>query len=398
MAKEHTSGPAATCQLDSTKNHVDVRAPLRIIPAQAAPKEPSVHSETKFPEQQRWPSPSSTSKEGKTFDSFELEDNTTGSGGTSWTLRVPWLRNKRPRKQQLDDENCSIGTDLSRSINKSLVGLGSEDRSGVYYGGLMKTGSPTFVSVEAEQIEALEGDGLYRTEFLNVRIPPNHTRQQRRNSRKTQKPGSFRKERQSSKQEMKQDLLTQQHNPPQPLPVDSEANIIANGNTRRSYFLSNAPDLVPKNNNKVFRNRSWISTSSRESEGRKTDDDSLADFDETEWTPQDSAYGAAIPVCGWVPKRLRQGIEATVIAITVFALVYLVVTTSINISESKTGGTYHHVSYNDTSSNSAIKGYDGRLAFDDDYYVENSQYQNDEDDYFSNNNNGGGKGNNNQGG
>jgi hypothetical protein len=275
----------------------------------------------------------------------------------------------------------------------------------------MKTSSPTFVSVEAEQIEALEGDGLYRMEITGS--SDSGVRQQLKQTRRQggrQKRRSSRKQRQSQLRslEMNHNLLPQHvHNPPQ-LPVNAVAN--DGSNTRRSYFLSDSqPHLMPKNNNKVFRNRSWISTSSRESEGRKTDDDSLADFDETEWTPQDSAYGAAIPVCGWVPKRLRQGIEATVIAITVFALVYLVVTTSISISESKSGGT-HHLSRNDTYLNSGVKNYDNKLKFDDDYYIENSQYQSDwyvensqyhddEDDYFSssNNNNGGGKGNGNDG-
>ena len=149
--------------------------------------------------------------------------------------------------------------------------------------------------------------------------------------------------------------------------------------------LSGPAPLEHKNTNKVFRNRSWISTSSNGSNRRKrrqqkngnstsTDDDSLQDFDETEWTPQDSAYGAAIPICGWVPKRLRQFIEATLIGITVFALVYLVVTTSINIQESKEASGKPHTYYNGSYVDS---------NFDDDWYVEFSQYTNDEDDYFN---------------
>jgi len=144
----------------------------------------------------------------------------------------------------------------------------------------------------------------------------------------------------------------------------------------------------PRNNNKVFRNRSFISAPSQESNNRghrgrpngrwslNEDDDLSVDFDDAEWTPQDSAYGAAIPVCGWVPKRLRQGIEATLIALTVVALVYLVVTTSMNVQEHKSIG--KHIVYNDSFVNA---------EFDDDWYVEYSQYQKDEDDYFHNKNN-----------
>lgn len=65
---------------------------------------------------------------------------------------------------------------------------------------------------------------------------------------------------------------------------------------------------------------------------QRSDEDSLADFDDSEWTPHDSSYGAAFPLCGWIPKRIRRLIEATMIGIVVFMLVYLVVTTSIKIS------------------------------------------------------------------
>lgn len=347
-----------------------------------------VQSDTNLPGQS-WPSPKKLAKGASVvpMSSFEMEDNTAGSGGTSWTLRVPWLRSKRPRKQRQDDENSSIQTDISRSVTKSVVATGnSEDQVDVdamYYGGLMKTSSPTFVSIEAEQIEALEGDGLYRTENLDssahrVLQQQRQPRRQSKQKRRLSKKGSRR-----AAQEMNQDLLPQ-HNSPLPTATNAATK------TRRQFFFfsSKKPHLVPKNNNKVFRNRSWISTSSRESEARdgkrSKDEDSLADFDDAEWTPQDSAYGAAIPVCGWVPKRLRQGIEATLIAITVFALVYLVVTTSIQISEHKADRS--RANYNDTYFNSN-KDYNNGLATDDDWYVENSIYQNDEDDYFNSNGN-----------
>jgi len=55
-------------------------------------------------------------------------------------------------------------------------------------------------------------------------------------------------------------------------------------------------------------------------------------FSDEEWTPQDSAYGAACPVCGCLPKHIRRGIELTLIGMLIFLLVYMVVTTSIRVN------------------------------------------------------------------
>lgn len=88
--------------------------------------------------------------------------------------------------------------------------------------------------------------------------------------------------------------------------------------------------------------------------------ESLADFDESEWTPKDSAYGAACPVCGWLPKPARKTIEYTMVGLMVFLLVYCVVTTSIRISNE-----HGHDSGNDSSGSN-------KLA-DDDFYIENTR-------------------------
>ena len=85
------------------------------------------------------------------------------------------------------------------------------------------------------------------------------------------------------------------------------------------------------------------------------DDESLGDFQD--WTPPDSAYGAAFPVCGWVPKHYRRGIEATLIALFVFVLVYFVVTTSIRLSLDQGS---------EASGNSGSKN----KFSDDDYYID----------------------------
>lgn len=92
----------------------------------------------------------------------------------------------------------------------------------------------------------------------------------------------------------------------------------------------------------------------------KGDEMTVESFSEDEWTPHDSAYGAACPVCGCLPKHIRRGIEVTLIGMLIFLLVYLVVTTSIRINN-------EHAS-SSTGSNSR-----GNLR-DDDYFVENSSH------------------------
>lgn len=104
-----------------------------------------------------------------------------------------------------------------------------------------------------------------------------------------------------------------------------------------------------------------------------SDDGSLSDF--KDWTPPDSAYGAAFPVCGWVPKHTRRAIEITIIGLFVFALVYFVVTTSIRISNDQSSST---ASNNESSSNK-LSDDDHYIDYDNDY-----KYMDDDegDDYF----------------
>lgn len=112
------------------------------------------------------------------------------------------------------------------------------------------------------------------------------------------------------------------------------------------------------------------------------DDGSLSDF--KDWTPPDSAYGAAFPICGWVPKHTRRAIEITIIALFVFAIVYFVVTTSIRVTNDRASSSS---SSSSSSQNSESSGSSNKLA-DDNFYVDN--YDNDytytddvkQDDYF----------------
>jgi hypothetical protein len=104
------------------------------------------------------------------------------------------------------------------------------------------------------------------------------------------------------------------------------------------------------------------------------EDDSLADFNESEWTQQDSAYGAACPVCGFIPKHVRRMIEFSMIAGMLLGFVYLLVTTSIHITNDRNGSLN-----NNSTSQSDYQG--GQIALDDDLYVEYSRNQNDDKAY-----------------
>jgi hypothetical protein len=100
---------------------------------------------------------------------------------------------------------------------------------------------------------------------------------------------------------------------------------------------------------------------------RPSDDTStVADFDETEWTPPDSSYGAAIPVAGWIPKEIRRLIEWTFLAMLVGAVVYLLITISMLRGHNGDEGENSAKAY-DKSSSSYSSG--GGLYLDDDRYI-----------------------------
>mmetsp|Transcript_11066 Transcript_11066/g.26581 ORF Transcript_11066/g.26581 Transcript_11066/m.26581 type:complete len:393 (-) Transcript_11066:481-1659(-) len=119
--------------------------------------------------------------------------------------------------------------------------------------------------------------------------------------------------------------------------------------------------------------------------------DSIGDFDDSEWTPPDSSYGAACPVCGCIPKRVRQMVEMTLIAAMVFFLIYLLVTTSMKIADahrsqervdgsdsgSTTNGYFSSNNYNRTGTSSTAST---NVVTDDDDYVEKNNNDHDNDD------------------
>lgn len=138
---------------------------------------------------------------------------------------------------------------------------------------------------------------------------------------------------------------------------------------------------------------SWIrrtaSSSSQTSKSRKSfDADSLADFKETEWTPQDSSYGAAIPLGGWIPKPIRRMIERTLLLVGTVCLVYLIVTTSIKVTDERRKNHNATKNYFYSDGSETTDQVSGCLYLDDDKYVVQgddctgtSKYT-DADDYF----------------
>jgi hypothetical protein len=137
---------------------------------------------------------------------------------------------------------------------------------------------------------------------------------------------------------------------------------------------------------------SWLTNSKpprKSFSGDDADSDSLADFDDSEWTKQDSSYGAAIPFGGMIPKNIRRTIESTVIALLVIGLVYLVVATSIRVTEDSTRHS------NSTSNGSLNLDDDRYIAYDDRYDTygsNNDAYSNGDDTYSNQNDDGSGNG------
>eukprot|EP00588_Corethron_pennatum_P009989 CAMPEP_0194267428 /NCGR_PEP_ID=MMETSP0169-20130528/1930_1 /TAXON_ID=218684 /ORGANISM="Corethron pennatum, Strain L29A3" /LENGTH=451 /DNA_ID=CAMNT_0039008259 /DNA_START=260 /DNA_END=1615 /DNA_ORIENTATION=- len=70
-----------------------------------------------------------------------------------------------------------------------------------------------------------------------------------------------------------------------------------------------------------------------------------------DWTPEDSSYGAACPVCGCLPKRFRRLIEFSLYTALGFILIFVVVMFSIKLTEdvvtNNTDDDYHLTRYDD---------------------------------------------------
>lgn len=127
---------------------------------------------------------------------------------------------------------------------------------------------------------------------------------------------------------------------------------------------ANSPKFMKAPPKMMSRNRSFLTHSSQ---GTK---DSLYDFHDSEWTPPDSSYGAAIPIAGSIPKHIRRAIEVTLIGLALIGLAFLIVTASIRVSEEV------NKNRDNVDPNSE---YDGGTGLDDEMNNDASAYQ---DDYF----------------
>jgi hypothetical protein len=79
-------------------------------------------------------------------------------------------------------------------------------------------------------------------------------------------------------------------------------------------------------------------TATRAHDRNRSMSDYSAPFDDAvEWTPADSAYGAALPLFGWIPKSIRKIIEATFIFAMVFIFVVVVIFVSLKMNNEKNG-------------------------------------------------------------
>ena len=105
--------------------------------------------------------------------------------------------------------------------------------------------------------------------------------------------------------------------------------------------------------------------------------------DAEEWTPTDSAYGAAIPVFGWIPKPIRKIIEATFLFVLVLAFVVVVISASIKLQGEKKSGGGGGGSSSGSSGNGSYYGNDDDAVAAYNEYEEN-QAENAQmaDDYY----------------
>lgn len=100
------------------------------------------------------------------------------------------------------------------------------------------------------------------------------------------------------------------------------------------------------------------------------------DFHNTDWTPQDSAYGAAFPFCGWIPKGLREAVERILVAVALVTVVYTIVTVGMKLTNGITRTREDTQDANNPN-----------VYTDDDFYVEETTYSqmyyDDTDDLFN---------------
>jgi len=83
--------------------------------------------------------------------------------------------------------------------------------------------------------------------------------------------------------------------------------------------------------------------------------------DDIEWTEQNSAYGAAFPCFGWIPKHIRQAIESLILVLFFVLIIYFIVRITSIITSVES---YDN---NDDQTGDSFYDEDGN-DYNDDYY------------------------------
>lgn len=98
---------------------------------------------------------------------------------------------------------------------------------------------------------------------------------------------------------------------------------------------------------------------------------------DVEWTPEDSSYGAAIPVCGWIPKNIRRMIEYCLCIIILLSFIVGVIRLTSTFSHSSSQSSYNATNSSSTSisksSGSSSSGTTQKISSKyviDDFYLE----------------------------
>ena len=112
----------------------------------------------------------------------------------------------------------------------------------------------------------------------------------------------------------------------------------------------------------------------------------LEDFDDSEWTPKDSSYGAAIPIAGWIPKNIRRLIEYSLMTVVAALFIYLVVAITIKIREQNDGLSSNkdsfyldddmYVPYDDVTNTTQVAADDDDGSANNNYSYNNNNYNN----------------------
>ena len=85
-----------------------------------------------------------------------------------------------------------------------------------------------------------------------------------------------------------------------------------------------------------------------------------------DWTPQDSAYGAACPMFGCIPKKIRRRVEFFLLLFIFIGLIYFIVVVSMNLTNE------HSQNKSQRSNNEDNKQNQQAVDLDDNFYVDYS--------------------------